>query len=70
MINVPWSCLKSVHSYYEWLLSQTIIGCCNSMEVEIRPRADCMVVMFEEEDFHEGWCHVPNDVWEYFLKQS
>lgn len=64
---IPWVTLKSTDNFAAWLLNQNIIGYCNSMEVEIRPRPDCISVMFEDEDGWQGWTHIPTDVWTHFL---
>lgn len=63
---IPWVILKTTDNFVGWLLKQNIIGYCNSMEVEIRPRTDCMAVMFEEDNW-QGWVHIPLDIWTHFL---
>lgn len=62
-----WDEIKTTKNYNDWLLSQNIIGYCNSMEVEIRPRIDCMAIMFEDEDGQQGWNHIPITVWKGFI---
>lgn len=67
-VGIPWAAIKTTKSYYEWLLAQNIIGYCNSLECEIRPRKDDMAVMFEVDGF-ESWVHIPIEVWKAYLKQ-
>ena len=56
--------------YLEWLRTQVIIGYIVGMELEIRPRTDYYGVLIEEEETgYETWAHVPNDIWEAFLKE-
>ncbi len=70
MINFSWEDIKSTASYVKCLLSQNIIGYCDSSLCEIRPRPEEMAVMFEEEDGFQSWTHVPKDVWESFILEE
>lgn len=54
--------------YLQWLSKQMIIGYIDGMSLEIRPRTDSYGVLIEDEDGYETWAHVPNDIWEAFLK--
>lgn len=63
-----WKDIKSTASYIKWMLAQTVIGYCVSMECEIRPRPDDMSVMFEDEDGAQSWSHIPIDIFQNFLK--
>lgn len=67
--DIPWDSVKSTASYLEWLLAQNIIGYCNSMECEIRPRKDEMAVMFEIDNW-QSWAHIPMDIWEKYLRET
>lgn len=51
-----------------WYVDQNIVGYCNSLDVEIRPRTNCMAVMIEEEGW-QSWCHVSLLAWEKILKR-
>ena len=66
---IPWEVLKSDNGFIRWLLVQNIIGYCNSMECEIRPKVDEMAVMFEDETGWQSWFHIPIDVWIRYLEQ-
>lgn len=67
--SLPWVTIKTTKSYVDYLLSQHIIGYCDSALVEIRPRPDDMAVMFEDETGFEYWVHVAKDVWRTFLEK-
>lgn len=67
-IILPWDVIKSTANYLKWLLAQNIIGYCNSMECEIRPRTNDMAVMFEIDGFY-SWIHIPIHIWKQYLKQ-
>lgn len=69
MAALPWATIRSTAAYYEYLLSLNIIGWCDSMECEIRPRPDDMAVMIEDEDGFQSWVHVPKDVWKEFMRR-
>ena len=60
----------SEKSYIEWLDTQLIVGYIKGMDLEIRPRTDSYGVLIEDEDGYETWAHVPNDIWEAFLKST
>ena len=62
---IPYFVLEE--NFVNWLLKQNIIGYCNSMECEIRPRDNEMAIMIEEDNW-QGWSHVPIDVWKLYLK--
>jgi hypothetical protein len=56
--------------YLEWLRTQNIIGYIKGIELEIRPRTDTYGVLIEEEETgYETWAHVPDDIFEAFLKE-
>ena len=56
--------------YIEWLRTQMIIGYIEGMELEIRPRTDQYGVLIAEEGTgYETWAHVPNDIWEKYLRE-
>lgn len=57
-------------SFVKWLKEQNIIGYIGGMELEIRPRTDSYGVMIEDESGYETWAHVPNDIWEKYLKEN
>ena len=58
---------STMKQYLEWLRTQIIIGYIKGMELEIRPRTDSHGVLIE--DGYETWAHIPNDIWEEFLKE-
>lgn len=51
--------------FVAWLQEQNIVGYCDSLEVEIRPRPGNVAVMFEEDDY-QTWCHIPNAIWQAY----
>ncbi len=67
--TLPWAVIKSTAGYVTELLKLDIIGYCHGSEIEIRPRTDTYAVMIydEAEDF-QGWCHVPEDVFKAYLE--
>lgn len=65
---LPWATIGTTDAYYEYLLSQNIVGYCDSGECEIRPRPD-VAVMFEDEDGCQSWVHVPKNVWGEYMKR-
>lgn len=69
MASLPWKVIHSTDAYYEYLLAQNIIGYCDSMECEIRPRPDDVAVMFEDDD-GQFWSHVPKDVWKEYMRHE
>ncbi len=69
MVPLPWATIRSTDAYYEYLLSLNILGYGDSMECEIRPRPDNMVVLFEDEHGFQAWMHVPKDVWAEYMKR-
>jgi hypothetical protein len=62
--------LASKKSFLEWLRTQIIIGYIKGLELEIRPRTDTYGVLIEDETGYETWAHVPDDIWEAFLKEQ
>ena len=58
----------SEKDYINWLKSQNIIGYIEGMELEIRPRTDSYGIMIEDEDGFVSWAHIPDDIFERFLK--
>jgi len=68
-VSLPWDTIKSLDNYLKWLLSQDIVGYCDSLEVGIRPRSDSMAVMFQGDDGWQSWVHVPMDVWKGFVEK-
>ncbi len=60
----------SEKDYLKWLDTQVIIGYIDGMSLEIRPRTDSYGVLIADEDDYETWAHVPNDIWEKYLKQT
>lgn len=56
--------------YLEWLRTQNIVGYIDGMSLEIRPRTEYYGILIEDEDSYETWAHVPNDIWEIFLKET
>ena len=70
-LDVPFRVLTDDKLHIDWLLGQHIIGYCNSLGVEIRPRAGNMAVMFSFDDGDwEGWHHIPINVWNKFLEKK
>lgn len=69
MMALPWAVIGSTDAYYEHLLALNIIGYCDSMECEIRPRPDDVAVMFEDENGYQSWVHVPKDVWVEYIRR-
>lgn len=61
--------MGSQEKYLEWLRTQNIIGYIKGIELEIRPRTDTYGILIEDEDGYETWAHVPDDIWEMFLKE-
>lgn len=55
--------------YLEWLRTQIIIGYIDGMELKVKPRTDSYGVLIEDETGYETWAHIPNDIWEAFLKE-
>ena len=67
--TIPWSIAqKSTEEFITWLLSQNIIGYCNSMDCEILPRIDEIAVMFEIDEY-QTWSHISIEVWNEYLKR-
>lgn len=60
--------MMSTEEYVKWLQTQVIIGYLEGMELEIRPRTDSYGILIDD-DGYETWAHVPNDIWEQFLKE-
>lgn len=66
--EAPFSIKLDEDGWATWYVAKIIIGYCNSLDVEIRPRTDCMAVMIEEDGW-QSWCHVPYSVWKKILKK-
>ncbi len=64
---LSWETIKSTGNYFKYLLSQNVVGYCDSILCEIRPRADDMAVMFEDENGAQSWTHVPKDIMQGFI---
>jgi len=60
--------MYSLKNYVNWLKEQIIIGYIKGIELEIRPRTDTYGVMIEDEDNFISWSHIPDDVFEKYLK--
>ena len=65
--GTPFMTKMNEKTWAEWLTKKNVVGFCHSLDVEIRPRTNCVVVMVEEDDW-ESWDHVPIKVWESYLK--
>ncbi|HDY66766.1 MAG TPA: hypothetical protein ENH85_03125 [Candidatus Scalindua sp.] len=65
---VPTEAWKSTDTYVKWILKQNIIGFCNSIEIEVRPRGDHVAIMIEEDGWQQ-WCHIPLSIWKKYLGQ-
>lgn len=61
--------VASTEKYLEWLRTQNIIGYIEGAKLEVRIKTDTYAVLIEDEDFYQSWAHVPDDIWEIFLKE-
>jgi hypothetical protein len=61
--------MYSLKDYVKWLKSQVIIGYIKGIELEIRPKTDTYGVMIEDEDGFISWSHIPDDVFDKYLKE-
>lgn len=61
---------ETTEKFLEWLRTQEILGYIHGSELEVRPRTDTYgVLIVEEETLYETWAHVPDYIWEEFLKE-
>lgn len=56
--------------WIDWLENQNIIGYIEGMELEIRPRTNYYGVMIEDEDGFVSWSHIPDDIFDKFLRDK
>ncbi len=69
-LTIPYEVQKmNEKDYLKWLDTQLIVGYIDGMSLEIRPRTDSYGVLIEDEDGYETWAHIPNDIWEKYLKE-
>ncbi len=70
MMTLPWKAIRHKYSYIQALLDLNIIGYCDSIACEIRPRPDEYAVMFcNDDDVYLTWAHIPKDVFDAYLEE-
>jgi len=64
--------IASEKKYLEWLRTQNIIGYIHGRELEVRPSTNeyGVLIVDEDDENYETWAHVPDDIWEKFLKEQ
>lgn len=53
-------------SIAKWMLTQDVVGYCDSRECEFRPTPEYICVMFQDDDW-KSWSHVSKEVWKIYL---
>ena len=70
MMTLPWKVIREKYSYIQALLDLNIIGYCDSIDCEIRPRPDEYAVMFyDEAENYQTWAHIPLDIFDAYLEE-